>query len=1604
MTNSLFFFNRCFDKKRLKNFILWFFNKYGTYETIQLIENLKKIGFQYATEAGISIGIDDLKIPRIKSKAVHISEKKVQAVEISYLKGNVSEIEKKQQFIEEWNFVSETLKNNVIQFFKTTDIFNPIYMIAFSGARGNISQVRQLIAMRGLMVDPQGKLLDFPIRSNFREGLNLTEYIISCYGARKGVVDTALRTATSGYLTRRLVDVAQQIIIGQRDCGTNRGVQFKNLVDGPKTLLSIKDRLIGRILLKDVLVVNPVTNNKCKIGVKNQEISSQLAFKLSQLPNPVFLRSPLTCHSRNTVCQMCYGWSLAHSTIVSIGEAVGVLAAQSIGEPGTQLTMRTFHTGGIFTGNFIDRIFAPFDGFVEYLDSFQGLLVRTLNGQVGFLTKTEGRLHVKRKKLTPIDLDSTKKEVHDLALSAQYKSIIVNKKVENFLSKIQQLELMMKTNKKFLISCLIFHIPLFTTLLIRNGNLVFKKSLIAELSANSFLTNQRQETEQDIFSPVSGQIFFDDLVLVEKITRDGNLQRISYGVGSIWVISGSIWENVYAQNSIPLHGDIIEHSSTIQRFRILIEHPYYLDLKLSSLINQLKLFKFNPFYESGNDISLEPKFKSFNTFLFRKDFLSLEFQKMYYRDSQYFIFCYTKNLYIIKKQFRFIHFLSNRLEFVRKNHYCLKEHRIGLYFNFNKKIRPFSSRKLGRKLNTSLYSINLVSIKNSQKFISNFHAFYKIQPKLRRPIFYRKNYPDTQLGQESSLFWSAFTEPLNIKEIKLRPYYHWVFYKKITERKSGNLKLSSKSTIKARFKKVQLQSVPVCPSNKVLKVFFNRKAGLNKIFFSLLSNLKISKLSTRLYWVPNFQSFFLRLNRQGNLKFHLLNSWSIDSNFHDKNIAINYQCNQTISGISFSHLEKKLNWNITLYNFKKLYRLKTYSNPKPYLFNKKLLLDQKCLIRYLVQKIYRALYHEKQKCLNFTIGFKAQIKINTIPTVNFIHAQSISQGRKTKKLTQPLFVQKTLIDLYLDRQQFKPFHRSKGQTFLDWPYHTKSLNLLSSFGFILKRGSMALDGVIFDHHETIIDFIHLDKSSFLKKKLETTSNYRHIININKRFVTHSTNNKKLILFQKSQLNVNKKSLWFKKNIINSIYSRAKTFSLLKFNSIRYCSNFFKRTVLKPKLHNNTFHLLDQKQLSENRPFQKITSISRAQIRTKQASDKYIFLDSYSAIYKPSTGLILRDSKVSRIYKKMDPKDFLDLLNFSYKLSQLSSVKKFDFHKLNSQLLKGSKTFHIFYSRLQPPSSKNFFLVKTFINLINGELVLATTANEKTTFVVLTSSDLESVVLNSPLQLHKKSNFPIGQFIRFGDQLENKKFATGSGQIIYKDKKKFIFRKAMPFLITARSLLNVSPNEVIEKNARLFTLFYHQIKTGDIIQGIPKIEELFEARVTREGMPLLTNLHIQLKNLFNQYNQNNPLLEATQKSFEKIQQIIVDEIQKIYCSQGISIADKHLEIIVRQMTSKVQILEGGQTGLLAGELIEFDWIRLIQHKLVNEDIFYEPIILGITKSCLETESFISAASFQETTRILSKAAVQNRVDFVRGLKQNVILGNLVPAGTGFLAFY
>ena len=332
-------------KKNLGTIIAKCIDKHGLNRSAELLDYIKALGYKYATKGAFTVSVHDVAVPKAKKKILADSEKQVEEVWKQYKRGLITEDERYSSIIKIWekatNDVTEAMKDNF-------DELNPIYMMAQSGARGNMNQLRQIAGMRGLMANTSGKAVEIPIRSCFREGLDVLEYFISSHGARKGLADTALRTADSGYLTRRLVDVAQDIIVREHDCGTTEGIEIEDIKDGNQIIEKLHERLIGRYALHDI--VNPTTG---ELIVDNDTlITPDIADKIINAGiNKVEVRSVLECKTKHGVCAKCYGMGLATRKEVNIGEAVGIIAAQSIGEPGTQLTMRTFHTGGVAGGD-----------------------------------------------------------------------------------------------------------------------------------------------------------------------------------------------------------------------------------------------------------------------------------------------------------------------------------------------------------------------------------------------------------------------------------------------------------------------------------------------------------------------------------------------------------------------------------------------------------------------------------------------------------------------------------------------------------------------------------------------------------------------------------------------------------------------------------------------------------------------------------------------------------------------------------------------------------------------------------------------------------------------------------------------------------------------------------------------------------------------------------------------------------------------------------------------------------------------------------------------------------------------------------------------------
>ena len=507
------FINKQMDKGSLKKLLGQMYLEYGGAKAAALADSLKRLGYKYATVSGTTISIADLSVPSVKKDLLKSAEEDIEKSTKRYLKGEITEVERYTKVIDTWSETTAKLTEQVVENF---DKLNPVYMMAFSGARGNLSQVSQLVGMRGLMADAQGQIIDLPIKSNFKEGLSVTEYIISSYGARKGLVDTALKTADSGYLTRRLVDVAQDVIIRADDCHTEKYIDLKSITDGDAVIVPLIDRLLGRTVAQDILDAegNVVVANGTTMD--RDDVKKISSLDLHELR----VRSGLTCGLEYGVCQKCYGWAMTTQKLVDIGEAIGIIAAQSIGEPGTQLTMRTFHTGGaVGVKEAKKEILAREAGTV--VSKIKARELRTRHGDVVQVSMYEADIEVKGEK---------------------------------------------RTTK--------YHIPAGATLFITDGMEVAKGFKMAEHAPTSAGDSSRltEKATKDITTDISGEVVFEDFKADEKKDRQGNVLRTTNKQGIVWVLGGDVYTLPGGSKVLVKDGQQIKEGEKLAETLTICEH------------------------------------------------------------------------------------------------------------------------------------------------------------------------------------------------------------------------------------------------------------------------------------------------------------------------------------------------------------------------------------------------------------------------------------------------------------------------------------------------------------------------------------------------------------------------------------------------------------------------------------------------------------------------------------------------------------------------------------------------------------------------------------------------------------------------------------------------------------------------------------------------------------------------------------------------------------------------------------------------------------------------------------------------------------------------
>ncbi len=1225
--HTLEFINKQMDKKGLNKLLAQIYLEFGGAKTAELADTLKNLGYKYATKSGVTISIADLTVPESKKELLKEAEAEIEKSTNRYLKGEITEVERYTKVIDTWSETTARLTEQVVENF---DKLNPVYMMAFSGARGNLSQVSQLVGMRGLMADAQGQIVDMPITSNFKEGLSVTEYIISSYGARKGLVDTALKTADSGYLTRRLVDVAQDVIIRDTDCGTDKCINLKPICDGDNVIVPLIDRLLGRTVAQDIYDEDGTT----LLVAKNTTMDRKDIKKISHLNlQELKVRSGLTCGLEYGVCQKCYGWAMTTQKLVDVGEAIGIIAAQSIGEPGTQLTMRTFHTGGaVGVKEATKEIHATEAGIVE--TKLKTRELRTRHGDVVRVSIYEADIEVK----------GDKKSVS-------------------------------------------YHIPAGATVFFEDGMKVEKNFKLAEFKPSMNDSGRLTEkATKDINADMSGMVLFEDFVADEKKDRQGNISRTANKNGIVWIIGGDVY-----------------------------------------------------------------------------------------------------NL-------------------------------------------PGGSKVL---------------VSDEQKV--------KAGDKLAETIMISEHGGEVR-----------YSDDLVVEEVKSGKNK----INKIVQGKEITIVIASLTPANASFeqtKKEQLWTVKKTGEKYIVKAPIDTTVENGMIIAELIDD-----------------------------------ECSVSSSGEIKYLDVEVDENQIVTkpgNIVFVPEE--------VHQINKDSSLKMVDNGTYVTAGTEVIKDVYCHIDGIVEfKEFNDVVHE------------VTIRPGEVHTLSSVSELKVEEGSVVEA----------------------------GTTI------AKGINAKETS--IVTIMEMDFEDLDIDDLDEEIDTASLEEESLEDKPIQILVRPVQPMFIEQRDVSIQFNTTDELI-----------------NIVPVTQLQYKDGARVR----NLDGATLTRTSLVLQMQGYLSHLKGLVELDE------------------KGELKIVVLET----------LIVRRELEGN--------------------SKLNSSLQTELLVENGQVI-DFKT---------PIAKTEVLALNDGVASIRGDV-------SESRRLLLNSQNFETII-----DTKSKPSVKKGDFVKLDTVIaESGEKATVSGKIIDVTPKSLTIRMGRPYLISPGTMLQVEEGSLVLRGDMLATLVFEREKTGDIVQGLPRVEELLEARKPKDCAILAESdgvaeieIEDEVPRLFlvseggsrteikfaidasivvqnkQKIKKGQPLTSGPLNPHdvirlcgpEEAQQYLVDEVQRVYRSQGVEIADKHIEIIVRQMTKKVRVIEAGDTNLLPGELIEVQAFEN-ENKAVKEhggqEATCEYMLLGITKASLNTESFISAASFQETTRILTEAAVEGKKDLLRGLKENVIIGRLIPAGTGF----
>nr|YP_010174077.1 RNA polymerase beta'' subunit [Coleus scutellarioides]QSJ54828.1 RNA polymerase beta'' subunit [Coleus scutellarioides] len=1317
---NLVFHNKVIDGTAMKRFISRLINHFGMAYTSHILDQVKTLGFQQATATSISLGIDDLLTIPSKRWLVQDAEQQSFILEKHHHCGNVHAVEKLRQSIEIWYATSEYLRQEMNPNFRMTDPFNPVHIMSFSGARGNASQVHQLVGMRGLMSDPQGQMIDLPIQSNLREGLSLTEYIISCYGARKGVVDTAVRTSDAGYLTRRLVEVVQHIVVRRIDCGTVRGISVSP-GNGMMPESIFIQTLIGRVLADDIYM-----GKRC-IATRNQDVGIGLVNRfITFRAQPIAIRTPFTCRSTYWICRLCYGRSPIHGDLVELGEAVGIIAGQSIGEPGTQLTLRTFHTGGVFTGGTAEHVRAPSNGKIKFKENLVHP-TRTRHGHPAFLCSI------------------------NLYVTIESEDIRHN-----------------------------VNIPPQSFLLVQNDQYVESEQVIAEIRARTSTLNFKEKVRKHIYSDSDGEMHWSTDVYHAPEFTYGNVHLLPK-TSHLWILLGEPRRSSLVSLSIHKDQDQMSaHSRSVKR-------------------------KSTSNFSGTNDPSRGKFFTS--------------------------------------------HFSDK------------KEDRIPDYSNLSGII---GTRRCNLVDPTILYqNSDLFSKRRRNRFIIPLQSIQKRENELTPPSDILIEIPSNGVFRRNSILAYLDDPRYRRKSSGITKYgtleIHSIIKKEDLIEYRGGKEFRPKYQMKVdRFFFIP-EEVHILAGSSSIMVRNNSIIGAD-------TQITLNKRSR--------VGGLVRVERKK--KRIELKIFSGDIHFPGETDKISRHSGVLIppgAGKQNSKESKKWkNW---------IYVQRITPSKKKYFVLVRPVVTYEIMDGITLESLFPP----------DVLQERDNVKLRVVNYILYGNGKPIRRISDTN-----IQLVRTCLVLNWDQDKKSSFSQEARASFVEIRTnglirHFLRIDLLkSTISYIGKRNDPPGSGLLPDNGSDCTN-INPFSSIYSKVRIQQPLNQRTIHTL---------------------LNRNK---GFQSLII---LSSSNCFRMGPFNDVKY-HNVIKESILITK---------DPAIPIKNSPGPLGTA--------------FLITNVYSFYH-----LITHNQILVNNYLQLD------------NLKQTFQVIKFKYYLIDEN----EKIYN-----LRPCSNIIFYLNSYFLH--------PNCCQEKFTIMSLGQFICENIVKNAP---HLKLK---------------------SGQVILVQVDSVVIRSAKPYLATPGATVHGHYGEILYEGDTLITFIYEKSRSGDITQGLPKVEQVLEVRS-------IDSISINLEKRVEDWNGRITrilgmpwaFLIGAELTIVQSRISLVNKIQKVYRSQGVQIHNRHIEIIVRQITSKVLVSEDGMSNVfLPGELIGLLRAERMGRAL-EEAVCYRALLLGITKASLNTQSFISEASFQETARVLAKAALRGRIDWLKGLKENVVLGGMIPVGTG-----